>query len=82
MKPRAAENGDFSFNSFLKTSSWLRTNEWEGDASDFQPLRSTGEFCGRRGAVVCCARAVRPQVILRLFCVPKGKISVGKYKPL
>ncbi|GIX69862.1 hypothetical protein CEXT_15611 [Caerostris extrusa] len=34
MKPRAAENRDFSFNSFLKTS-WLQTNEWEEDASDF-----------------------------------------------
>ncbi|GIY65759.1 hypothetical protein CDAR_188541 [Caerostris darwini] len=52
MKPRAAENRDFSFNSFLKTS-WLQTNECEEDASDFQYLRSTGEFCIRPVAVVC-----------------------------
>ncbi|GIY65746.1 hypothetical protein CDAR_188471 [Caerostris darwini] len=58
MKPRAAENRDFSFNSFLKIS-WLQTNEWEGDACDFQPLRSTGECCGSPGAAVCCAWAVR-----------------------
>ncbi|GIY65749.1 hypothetical protein CDAR_188491 [Caerostris darwini] len=52
MKSSAAENGDFSFNSFLKTC-WLQTNEWEGDARDFQLLWSTGEFCGCPGAVVC-----------------------------
>ncbi|GIY43318.1 hypothetical protein CDAR_307211 [Caerostris darwini] len=70
MKLRAAENRDFSFNSFLKTSC-LQTNEWEGDASDFQPLRSTGEFCGRPGAVVCFRPGgeVRRQVMPGLFSV-------------